>query len=198
MLDLSNKKYCIFDIECFEDVDGKRNQFNQAQHLGIAVACTLSSDGEYKDWIGRHHSPHALFSYLLSHDIVVGYNVLGFDFPLLGGELLGEYDLKAPKYVELMLKGKIVDLCVDFREALGTRVSLVKVAEPTLGEQKTMDGGFAPQEFRRGHCLEVIRYCRQDLNMTKGLFLKSAAGEELKVQATNGSVKTFTCVPKVR
>lgn len=198
MLDLSGKKFVTVDWECFEDVDGKRNQFNAAQHLGNAVACTLSSEGEYKDWIGKHHSPHAMLMYMLTFDYIIGYNTLGFDYPLFGGELLGEYDLRAPLYVQNVLKNKTIDLMVDFREALGVRVSLANVAGPTLGEQKTMDGGFAPSEFRKGHCLEVIKYCRQDVNMTHQLFVKASKGEELKVKTTKGEIRTFACVPKVR
>lgn len=198
-MNLLDKKWVVFDVECDEDVDGKRNQFNMAQHLGVAVACTLTHDGEYRDWIGaKNGEAHRLLGYLSTFDVVVGYNLLGFDYPLLGGCVLGEYHLAAPKVVEAKLAGKTVDLCLDFKEAIGQRVSLQNVAVPTLGQSKTMDGGLAPTNWRKGKCLEVISYCRVDLDLTGGLFRKAVAGEPLFVLAKDGAKKQFSCQPKLR
>lgn len=197
-INFKNLKYVVFDIECREDVDGQRNKFNQSHHLGNAVSCTLSYDGEYKDWIGGVHSPFNLLQYLLSFDIVVGYNTLGFDYPLFGGELLGEYDLRAPKFIENVLKGKTIDLCKDFHETLGARVSLQKVVTATLGESKSMDGGLAPQNWRKNKCLEVIQYCRNDVTMTKKLFELLISEQPLSVLDQASKSKTFKCVPKIR
>jgi DEAD/DEAH box helicase domain-containing protein len=197
MKDLRNLKVCFFDIECREDVDGKRNKFDQAQHLGIAVACTLTSDGEYRDWI-NDDCAFRLFSYLTSFDAVVTYNGCGFDYPVLGGCLLGEYHLAAAKYIEMALKGKTIDLCIDFREALGARVSLQNVVVPTLGESKTMDGAYAPEKWRKGQCLEVIHYCRGDVSLTKKLFDKAINGEDLQVLDKAGNKKSFRVSPKIR
>lgn len=192
------KNYVVFDVECLHDVDGKVHKFSESHRLRNAVACTLTSEGEFTDWVGNVHPPIKLFQYLASFDAVVGYNSIGFDYPLLGGELLGEYDLKAPKFIENYLKGKSIDLCIDFREALGVRVGLNKVATATLGESKPMDGGLAPQNWRRGKCLEVITYCRGDVDMTDKLLRKAIAGEQLSVFDTAGNKKQFTCHVKLR
>lgn len=197
MLDLTGKKYVVFDIECREDVDMKRNHFSQAQHLGIAVACAQSYDGEFKDFV-HDHSAGRLVNYLAAFDYVITYNGIGFDYPLLGGCFLDEYDLRAPKIIENLFKGRTIDLCKDFHEAVGARVSLNNVAIPTLNIQKSMDGGLAPSNFRKGKILEVIQYCRHDVHMTHELFKKACAGETLKVLNKEGQTKEFKAVPKVR
>jgi hypothetical protein len=196
-MNLLDKRYVVFDIECREDVDGKRNKFDQSQHLGIAVACTKSFDGEIRDWI-EDASAFKLFSYLASFEVVVSYNGLGFDYPLLGGSLLGEYHLAAPKFIENALKSRTIDLCLDFKEALGARVSLKNVSIPTLGLDKEMDGGLAPQNWRKGKCFEVINYCRGDIDKTDKLFRLAASGQPLKVLDKQGVAKEFTCSPKLR
>lgn len=198
MKELKDLNYCVFDIECREDVDGKRNKFDQSQHLGVAVACTLTKDGEYMDWIGGAHPMFNLFHYLLGFDAIITYNGLGFDYPLLGGELKGEYNLTAPKFIENSLKGKTIDLCVDFKEALGVRVGLQKVISATTGDSKTMDGGLAPHNWRKGKCMEVISYCRNDVAMTKKLFDLAVAGEQLFVFDQVQQKKAFRCTPKLR
>lgn len=197
MLDLTGKRFASFDIECRENIDGKRFQFREAHFVGIAVACTLSHDGQFRDWV-HDESAHLLVEYLLGQDMVVSFNGLGFDYPLLGGSWRGKYDLKAGTIISQILKGKTVDLCKDFHEALGTRVSLKNVTIPTLGEDKLMDGGLAPERWRKRECLEVIQYCRDDVAKTDKLFRIAAAGEPLKVMTKEGAIREFKCTPKLR
>ena len=197
MLDLVSKRFVTLDIECKENIDGKRFTFSESHFAGIAVACTVDQDGRYKDWI-HDESAHLLVEYLLSHDYVVGYNTLGFDYPLLGGSWRGKYDLKSPSIIKTILTGKTIDICADFKETLGTRVSLKHVAVPTLGEDKLMEGSLAPERWRKREALEVITYCRDDVKKTDALFKMACRGEKLKVLTKEGQVREFTCTPKLR
>lgn len=197
MFDLTGKRFVVFDIECRENIDGKRFTFAESHFAGIAVACTADQNDQYKDWI-HDESAHLLVEYLLGFDYIVGYNTLGFDYPLLGGSWRGKYDLKAQKIIENILKGKTIDLCADFKEAVGARISLKNVSIPTLGQDKLMDGGLAPERWRKREALEVIQYCRDDVSKTKQLFLKACAGETLKLLTKEGQVREFKCTPKVR
>lgn len=185
-----------FDIECLHDVDKKHFNFSDSEFLGIAVACGLDHEGEFKDFV-TDASAFRCFGYLMKHQMVIGYNTIGFDFPLVGGSLLTPQNPFSKRYVAGQLGGRIVDLAVDFAEALGHRISLEKVSIPTLGDKKEMDGGFAPEQFRNGKILEVIEYCRGDVRRTDDLFVKAVMGEELKAETKNG-IKTFKCTPKLR
>jgi hypothetical protein len=196
-VDLTKLRAVMFDVECREDVDGKRNTFGSAQHLGIAVACTLTSDGEFRDWI-HDDSAFRLFQYLATFDVIVGWNTLGFDYPLLGGSLRGEYDLMAPKFIETVFRGKTIDLMLDVKEAVGARMKLENVSIATLGLKKEMDGAFAPERWRKGQCLEVITYCRGDVTKTKGIYDKAIKGEPLFCSDSAGNKKQFLCTPKIR
>lgn len=197
MLDLNGKKFTVLDIECRHNVDGRRFTFAEAHFLGIAVACTLDHTGLFRDWIHDESAPQ-LVEHLLQQDYVVAFNSLGFDYALLGGSWRGPYDLRAATIIKTILTGKTIDLCADFKETLGTRVSLKNVTVPTLGEDKLMDGGLAPENWRKRSCLEVIQYCRDDVMKTDKLFRKAAAGEKLKVLTKEGQTREFTCIPKVR
>jgi hypothetical protein len=195
-MDLTGKKIVAIDAECLRDV-APPFTFGASQFLGNAVTCSVTHNEEYKDWVGDS-SIFAFYKYLLQFDMIVSFNGLGFDYPLWGGSMLGPEHMEARKIFEKTFKGRTVDLCVDFHETLGVRTGLNKVAIPTLGDAKEMDGGFAPQHWRNGRCMEVIEYCRGDVRRTMQLFLKAAAGEELKVTTKDGQIRTFKCEPKLR
>lgn len=195
-MDLSGKKIVAIDAECLRDVASPFS-FGASQFLGNAVTCSVDHNEEFKDWVGDG-SIFAFYKYLATFDIVVGYNTIGFDYPLWGGSILGPEHMQARNFFENSFKGRTVDLCKDFQETLGVRVSLQNVAVPTLGDAKEMEGGFAPQHWRAGRCLEVIEYCRGDVRRTMGLFMLAATGQELKVKTKDGQIRTFKCEPKLR
>jgi hypothetical protein len=190
------KRILVADAECLRDV-AHPFSFDKSQFLGNAVTCTLSNDGEYRDWIGDG-SIFAMWKYMITFDIIVTYNGLSFDYPLWGGSILGAEHLEARKFFEKSFKGKSVDLCLDFHETLGARTKMTAVSVPTLGDNKELDGGFAPQLWRQGKCMEVIEYCRGDLRRTLGLFDLAIKGLPLKVQTKEGHIREFTCMPKIR
>ena len=52
---------------------------------GISVACTYSENDEYLDWLNE--DANELLDYLLSHDIIVGFNHINFDYRVLAGSI---------------------------------------------------------------------------------------------------------------
>ncbi len=195
---LSSMTRVTTDIECLHDVDKKHFNFSDAEYLGIGVACNIDHEGNHKDFV-TNDSAFRYYGHLAKHQMIIGYNTIGFDFPLLGGCLLTPQNAYAKRFVGGNLGRRIVDLCVDFNEALGKRVSLNDVSIPTLGDAKEMDGGFAPQHFRNGKIMEVLEYCRGDVRRTDDLFVKAVMGEGLKVKIKKtGEIKTFKCTPKLR
>lgn len=195
-MDLLSMSRISADAECFYSVQPPFH-FKYAELLGNAVTCTVSTIDGIKDWV-YNDSIVKMREDMFKHDLIVTYNGLGFDYPLWGGCIYGGQDPRAKMSFEKMFKGKTVDLCKDFHEALGVRVGLESVAIPTLGDKKEMHGGFAPDQWRAGKCMEVIEYCRGDIRRTDNLFIMAAKGETLKVQLKDGTIREFKCTPKIR
>jgi DEAD/DEAH box helicase domain-containing protein len=88
-------------------------------------------------------------------DLVVGYNVLRFDY-----EVLRAYT------DDLLSDLPTVDMLQDLYHTLGWRLKLDNVASATLGESKSADGVQAVHWFRNGQLDKVIEYCRRDVEVT--------------------------------
>ena len=88
-------------------------------------------------------------------DLVVGYNVLRFDYEVLRA------------YTDDPLSDlPTVDMLQDVYRTLGWRLKLDNVASATLGESKSADGVQAVHWFRDGQLEKVIEYCRRDVEVT--------------------------------
>lgn len=97
----------------------------------------------------------ALITALRDADLVVGYNLLGFDYEVLR------------RYTEdPLLDLPTVDMLDHIYRTLGWRLSLDDVAAATLGEGKSADGLQAVRWFREGQVQKVIDYCRRDVEVT--------------------------------
>jgi len=191
------KRFVVTDIECERDLgEGTPFSFDDAQYAGIGVACTLDQDGMERDWIDDKCA-FKYFGYLSQFPIIGGYNVINFDFPIIGGALLGPENQSAKRFVANNFKGKIIDFALDCSEALGHRAKLEKISIPTLGDHKEMDGKNAPNRYRNGKVMETIQYCRGDNRRLQQLVMMAVNGQELKYQTNNG-VKSFKAKVKLR
>ncbi len=63
-----------------------------------------------------------------------------------------------------------LDILEEVKNYLGFRLSLSHLAAVTLGADKTADGLQALQWWKQGRILEIIEYCRQDVELTRDLF----------------------------
>jgi len=115
-------------------------------------------------------------------DLVVGFNVIGFDYTVLEG--YGPFNLE---------KINTFDMLLDIKKLLNFRLGLNHLAQYTLGAEKSADGLISLQWYKEGKIDKIIEYCKQDVAITRDLFLfgeekgfvkyKTRAGkiEELKV-----------------
>jgi DEAD/DEAH box helicase domain-containing protein len=151
------QKVVIFDLETqrsFEEVGG-RSQFHR---LGVSVGVAYRYDQDdflvvTEETIGQ------LISLLLDADLVVGYNIRGFDYEVLAA------------YTEEDLHGlPTFDLMFDLEERLGFRPKLDSVASATLGEGKSADGLQALEWWKRGEIDKIVEYCREDVRVTRDLY----------------------------
>jgi DEAD/DEAH box helicase domain-containing protein len=96
---------------------------------------------------------------LQAFDLIVGFNIKGFDYRVLGAYT--PFDFRAlPTF----------DILEDIHRRLGFRLSLGHLAEHTLGKRKSADGIQAVHWFREGNLAAVIDYCKDDVAATRELF----------------------------
>ena len=116
-----------------------------------------------------------------SADLVVGFNVIGFDYTVL------------QPYASIDLQEiNTFDMIIDVKKHLGFRLSLNHLATETLKAEKSADGLVSLQWFKEGKMDKIIKYCKQDVAITRDLFLygeehghvfyKSRSGQQQKLQ----------------
>ena len=143
----------VFDLETqrtADEVGGWRNI--RDMHLAVAVTYNAAMD-VYCDYMEQ--DVDRLLSTLRAADLVVGYNVIRFDY-----EVLRAYTS------DTLSNLPTVDMLQDLHRAMGWRPKLDNVAAATLDERKSADGLQAVRWFRQGELDKVIAYCRRDVEVT--------------------------------
>jgi DEAD/DEAH box helicase domain-containing protein len=147
----------VFDLETqrsAEDVGGWHN----AHLMRLALAVTWDSR-EQRFETFREADIEALLARLASADLVVGFNVLGFDYRVLRGYT--DRDLAAlPTF----------DLLDAIHARLGFRLALGHLGEETLGVAKSADGLQSLRWWREGRIDQIEAYCRDDVRLLRDLF----------------------------
>lgn len=151
------RKVVVFDLETrrsFAEVGGR----SQLHRLGLSVGVAYRYDND-QYLIVTEESVGGLISLLLTADLVVGYNIRGFDYEVL--RAYTDEDLhKLPTF----------DLMYDLEERLGFRPKLESVVVPTLGVGKSADGLQALEWWRQGEIDRIVEYCREDVRVTRDLY----------------------------
>ena len=147
----------VFDLETqrsFDDVGGR----HQMHRLGVSVGVAYRYDtDEFLTFTEENIGE--LIDLLASADLVVGYNIKGFDYEVLRGYT--QSDLQAlPTF----------DIMYDLESRLGFRPKLDSVASATLGAGKTADGLQALEWWRLGEIEKIADYCREDVRVTRDLY----------------------------
>lgn len=123
--------------------------------MGMSVGVTYSTARrEYRIYAERDVSD--LLRELQRADLIVGFNILRFDYEVLHG------------YSPLDLRQlPTLDLMVDLQDKLEFRPSLDAIASATFGLEKTSDGMQALRWFKEGRLLEIAEYCCYDVKLTR-------------------------------
>jgi len=156
-----------FDLETqrtANDVGG----WDKKHEMLMSVGVTYSS-AEEKYEIFPESRVQDLISRLQRADLVVGYNVIRFDYEVLMGYTV----LSLPEQL------RTLDLLLDIEKSAGHRLKLEDVAQGTLGVGKIAEGLDAIRWWREGRVLEVAEYCCFDVKVTKLVHEYGAANKEL-------------------
>lgn len=133
---------------------------------------------------------------LLEHaDRIIGYNSLGFDIPVLNNYYPGD-----------LLVLHHLDMLVEVKKNLGHRLRLNDIAKATLKIEKSGEGLQAIEWFKQGNWEDLIRYCTDDVKITKEiyefgkknkqLFYSDMVSGQLRPFPVNFDMPTVTDTPR--
>ncbi|MEK7854806.1 MAG: ribonuclease H-like domain-containing protein [Acidobacteriota bacterium] len=154
-----NPNIVYFDLETqktFDEVGGRTPEHKRQMGMSIGVAYSTAG-GEYS--IFDEAKANALIKTLMRADLVVGFNIVNFDY-----DVLSAYGMFDPKEIPTL------DILDDVNNTLGHRLKLDTIAKATIGAAKTADGLDAIRWWRSGtpeDILKIAEYCCYDVKVTK-------------------------------
>jgi len=143
-----------FDLET-QKVAAEVGGWGNIDKMGISVAALYHAEkGEYSVYLEK--DVDRLVAELRRADLVVGFNVLRFDYTVLSAYSVFDFSTVPT-----------LDLMVSIEERIKHRVELDAVAEATCGVKKTANGMEAIQWWREGKQKQVAEYCCYDVKTTR-------------------------------
>jgi hypothetical protein len=161
------KNIVYFDLETQKSAD-EVGGWDKIRYMGMSVGVTYSTArGEYK--IYGEKQANELMEELRRADLVVGFNILRFDYEVLQGH----NDFFDYQQIPTL------DMLVEVQKTLAHRLSLDSIAHASLGVEKTAEGMQAIQWFREGKLCEIAEYCCYDVKITKLVHEYGATNRQL-------------------
>lgn len=161
-------KLLVFDVEtkkAFDEVGGY-----YPEKLGVSIIGTYWRDESGEEYVGyREDNFSPFWRKLEMADLVVGFNIINFDYATLKPYYSGSFE-QFPS----------LDIMVEMEKHLGHRVSLDAVAKETLGEQKNGHGLDAIRYYHDGDWESLEKYCLQDVKVTKDIYDYGLANKILR------------------
>lgn len=156
---LRNRHFLVIDVETqklAQDVGG----WDHIDKLGISVACAYDSKSD--QFLAFRENELKTLIDLCQDRLVVGYNIRGFDLPVMA-----PYGIDA----ETMKNLDVFDIMYDLETLTRQRfLKLEAVARGTLGTGKSADGLLAVEWWKAGEIDKIIEYCIQDVRVTRDIF----------------------------
>lgn len=148
----------VFDLETqrsFDEVGGRDKMHLLGMSLGVVYSF---ADDSFQTYVEA--DVEALVAQLSAAELVIGFNLLGFDYHVLRG------------YVDVPIESlRTLDLMVDLQGKLGFRPKLDSVVQASLQAGKTADGLQALTWYREGRLDLIEQYCRDDVRLTRDVYL---------------------------
>lgn len=166
----------LFDLETVKGADDVGGWHNiHKMRVAVGVSLHLQS-GKLR--VFREDDVKELIDQLAAADLVVGYNILRFDYQVLSGYTGADYARRWPT----------LDLLREVYNSTGMRLSMGALAEETLGEGKSADGLTSLRWVCEGKLDKVIDYCRRDVEVLRDLYLFGRREGYLKARNDVGEV----------
>ena len=174
--------FVVVDVETrrsAQEVGG----WHRADRMGVSIAVAYDSRTDAFTAYTEEEIPQ-LAALMAGAPLVVGFNIIRFDYAVLAPHAPG-VDLRALP---------TLDMLQTVQEQLSYRVSLDNLATATLDAAKSADGLLALQWWKEQKLDLIEEYCRQDVALTRDLFLfgrnhghllfTNKAGGKVRVRAT--------------
>ncbi len=163
----SNPRILYFDLETQKSAD-EVGGWGNSHKMGLAVGAVWDSlEKKYLTYLEEEASD--LVKKLVTADLVVGFNVIGFDYAVL-------QPYANDLHIDLQ-EINTFDMLTDVHRKLNHRLSLNNLAQITLGAEKSADGLVSLRwykEYLQGDSAKldkIIEYCKKDVEITRDLFL---------------------------
>jgi len=169
-----------FDLETqrtANDVGG----WDKKHEMGMSVGVTYSTADERYEIFPEKRAGD-LVARLQRADLVVGYNIVSFDYEVLMAYTI----LDLPHHLPTL------DLLLDVEKSIGHRLKLEDIAQGTLGVGKTAEGLDAIRWWREGRIMDIAEYCCFDVKVTKLVHEYGAKNGELLYDDRFGRRQTMT------
>lgn len=145
----------FLDVETQNDWTGG-NVFS-TKDLRISYVGVIDEDGKEMDF--WEQDMKKLKEVLDSASLVVGYNIFGFDTPVISN-YLGPEVHSLPQ----------LDLMVAVQRSIGFKPKLDDLTTATFGQGKIGSGADAVKYYASGDLDSLKKYCMEDVRLTKKLY----------------------------
>ena len=174
-----HEHFLVVDIETKTLVDSVGGWKNFKQ-LEVSVACAY--DSKTNQMLSYTEDKLGDLVALCKERLLIGYNLVGFDLPILE-----KYGLPAVPELD------VFDIMLDVQNVSGWRfVKLEKIAHATLGTGKSADGLMAVEWWKQGEVQKIIEYCLKDVEVTRDVFLHGLNKGFVEIDKADGSKSRFT------
>ena len=171
---LKHRHFLVLDIETqklVQDVGG----WDHVDKLGISVACAY--DSKTDQFLAYRENEIKNLIELCEERLVVGYNIRGFDLPVM-----------VPYGLEIK-RLDVFDIMYDLETLTRQRfLKLEYVAQGTLGSGKSADGLMAVEWWKQGQIQKIIDYCMQDVKVTRDVFQFGRQNGFVRIQRSEEKV----------
>jgi DEAD/DEAH box helicase domain-containing protein len=157
-------KQLFLDVETTKTFDEVGGYF--PEKLGVSFIGLIERDG-FPETGGGTETHHQLFArhldalpkLLNTADLIIGFNLDGFDLPALSAHYHGD-----------LTSLPTLDLLTVIKNQAGHRISLDAVAQETLGVAKSGSGLDAIRYYHQKEWDKLASYCMKDVAITRDLY----------------------------
>jgi DEAD/DEAH box helicase domain-containing protein len=147
----------VFDLETQRSA-AEVGGWNKAYLMGMSLGVVWDSHQQrFTTYFEKDID--ALLAHLQQADLIVGFNIIGFDYSVLRGYTRFDFS-----------QLNTLDMLRDIHARLRYRVSLDALGRATLDTPKSADGLQALQWFKEGRMDLIETYCQKDVEVTRDLF----------------------------
>ena len=171
---LKHRHFLVLDIETqrlVQEVGG----WDHVDKLGISVACAY--DSKTDEFLTFRENELKRLIELCEERLVVGYNIRGFDLPVM------------VPYGLVIKRVDAFDIMYDLETLTRQRfLKLEAVARGTLGTGKSADGLMAVEWWKSGQVDKIIEYCLQDVKVTRDIFQFGRQNAFVRIQRSEENI----------